>query len=344
MMLKLSGSMPNFSKSKRRRTCTSFPELLQHWGKNKNLFLSNLALPAHMVAVEKFILAKKSSQKFRSIFYLPYSQIEYRDAAITYRNIMRHMTFHKGTLFPEKLHCMLEYAEDQGLHDILTWTGNGLAFIVHEPDMLTMTILPIFFGATKYRSFVRQLNNWSFHRCTGYSACHNNNSNSSSTIFEHPYFIRGKKSLCENLTRESFKRSSDNTSRAQISCSFSRHHETKRNKNKTRRKAATAALHVQMQNIEDISNNDTSSSPLSCSTNGQISASVVTMMDPEPPGFIMLTPCKSSDSIVLSSDAWATLETALLKANEEDDDMNSFLDGDLIDFEGQQFYFLDLKP
>jgi HSF-type DNA-binding len=258
---------------------------------------------------------------------------------------MRHMTFHKGTLFPEKLHCMLEYAEDQDLHDILTWTGNGLAFIVHNPDMLTMTILPIFFGATKYRSFVRQLNNWSFHRYTGYSAFHDNNSNSSSAIFAHPYFLRGKKSLCENLTRESFKRSSDNTSTAQISCSLSRHHVTKRNKNKTKRTTATAALHVQTQNTEDMPNNDSSSSPSSCSMNSQLSPSVVTMMDPEPPGFIVLTPCKSSDNIVLSSDAWPILETALLKANDEDgDDMTSFLDGDLIDFEGKQFYFLDLKP
>jgi hypothetical protein len=254
---------------------------------------------------------------------------------------MRHMTFHKGTLFPEKLHCMLEYAEDQGLHDILTWTGNGLAFIVHNPDMLTMTILPIFFGATKYRSFVRQLSNWSFHRYTGYSACHDDNSNSSSAIFAHPYFLRGKKSLCENLTRDSFKRSSDNTSTAQISFSLSHHYETKRNKKKTTRTAATAALHVQ----KDVSNNDSSSSPSSCSTNSQLSASVVTMLDPESPGFIVLTPCKSNDSIVLSSDAWATLGTSFLKANEDDDDdMTSFLDGDLIDFEGKQFYFLDLKP
>jgi hypothetical protein len=48
---------------------------------------------------------------------------------------------------------MLEYAKEQGLHEILSWTGNGLAFMVHDPDMLTKTILPIFLGATKYRSF-----------------------------------------------------------------------------------------------------------------------------------------------------------------------------------------------
>jgi hypothetical protein len=254
------------------------------------------------------------------------------------------MTFHKGTLFPEKLHCMLEYAEDQGLHDTLSWSSSGLAFMVHDPDMLTKMILPIFLGATKYRSFARQLNNWSFHRYTGNSAC-TNNSSSSSTIFEHPYFIRGKKSLCENLTRESFKRStSTHTSTAQISCSITRHHQMKLDNNKTKSNAAAAASHVQTQNKGGISNKDTSSSSSSSSsTIGQLSAPpVVTLIDAEPPGFILFTPCKRNDSSVALSDAWASLETTPLLTR-EDDDMTSFLDGDLIDFEGKQFYFLDLK-
>jgi hypothetical protein len=275
------------------------------------------------------------------------------------------MNFGKGTLFPEKLHCMLEYAEDQGLHDVLSWTGNGLAFIVHEPDMLTMAILPIFFGATKYRSFVRQLSNWSFHRYTCNSACNNttaNKSNSSATIFEHPYFIRGEKSLCENLTRESFKRSSDDTSTAQIS-GFIRCRQqmnlANTNKTNTSKTAAAAdaatALHVQTQNRGGRSINNDTSSPSSSSTNSQLSPPrpVATSMDTDPPPCVILlmTPCKSSDSIVASSssiDAWAKLDTASLWASEDDDDddddiMTNFQDGDLIDFEGKQFHFLDLK-
>jgi hypothetical protein len=266
------------------------------------------------------------------------------------------MNFHKGTLFPEKLHCMLEYAEDQGLHDILSWNSSGLAFTVHDPDLLTKMILPIFLGATKYKSFARQLNIWSFHRYTGDSgACNNNknnndSSNSTSTLFEHPYFIRGKKSLCENLTRESFKRSIDCTDAAQTSCSRSRRHQMNLHNNNTRKsKAAAAASHVQTQNKGGISNKDTSesSSSSSSSTNGQLSAPpVATLIDAEPPDFTILTPCKRSDSNVASlsssSDAWAPSEAASFLAR-EDDDMTIFLDGDLIDFEGKQFFFLDVK-
>jgi HSF-type DNA-binding len=132
------------------------------------------------------------------------------------------------------------------MEDVLSWTPNGLAFTIHDPERLTRTILPLFLGATKYKSFFRQLYHWSFQRDTTSNVeSHNDidnidsidnidnknsdsndnhsdnndntdrknskHSNSSSAMFSHPYFIRGKKSLCEQLTRESFKRSSNPT-------------------------------------------------------------------------------------------------------------------------------------
>jgi hypothetical protein len=59
--------------------------------------------------------------------------------------------------FPGKLHDLLTYAEMNGLDYIISWVHEGKAFMVHNQELL-LTILPIFFGQTKFRSFQRQLN------------------------------------------------------------------------------------------------------------------------------------------------------------------------------------------
>ena len=108
-------------------------------------------------------------------------------------------------IFPCKLHDMLEYASRYNMeHVSIEWTLNGTAFIVNDPDGL-MKILPLFFGQTKYRSFRRQLNIWSFERI-------DNGPKNKGAVFQHPYFIRGQKHICENMTRDSFKRSNTSTS------------------------------------------------------------------------------------------------------------------------------------
>jgi hypothetical protein len=234
------------------------------------------------------------------------------------------LNFRKGTLFPEKLHCMLDYAEDEGMEDVLSWNPNGLAFTIHDPDRLTRAILPLFLGATKYKSFLRQLYHWSFQRDTTSNVeSHNDvdnidsidnidnknsdsndnhsdnndrknskNRDSSPAMFTHPYFIRGKKSLCEHLTRESFKRSSNPT-------------------------------HGQV------------STPVTTTTN-------TTVMDAKPACCIKLMLCEIRGSNVASSSNTGPSPKILASADDDDDDdRTSFQDGDLIDFEGKKFYFLD---
>ena len=72
-------------------------------------------------------------------------------------------------LFPCKLHDLLDYAESCGMENVISWTNDGRAFIVHDQDKLVETLLPLFFGQTKYRSFHRQLNMWSFERAAASS-------------------------------------------------------------------------------------------------------------------------------------------------------------------------------
>ena len=119
-----------------------------------------------------------------------------------------------GGVFPCKLHDMIDYAERHNLDDVISWTPNGLSFVVHNPNRLVNELLPLFFGLTKYRSFRRQLNIWSFDTIHQDGPSDSGsigggsswNSNNKSLLFQHPYFIRGKKLICENMGRQTFKR------------------------------------------------------------------------------------------------------------------------------------------
>lgn len=96
--------------------------------------------------------------------------------------------------FPGKLHDMMTYVEQEGLGHIVSWIRNGRGFMVHDPETL-VEILPLFFSQTKYRSFVRQLNMWHFQRVLDNGSCKG--------AWVHPYFLRGHKLLCGEMSRHS---------------------------------------------------------------------------------------------------------------------------------------------
>jgi HSF-type DNA-binding len=112
----------------------------------------------------------------------------------------RGATLSEGT-FLGRLHDMIEYAEDQRLQSIISWTPDGRAIVIHDPDKLVEVLMHLFYGRIKYRSFLRQLNKWSFKRVLD-AGTHKN-------AFQHPYFLRGRKALCEQMTREAFRREPD---------------------------------------------------------------------------------------------------------------------------------------
>jgi len=95
------------------------------------------------------------------------------------------------TQFPGKLHDMLVYCERQGLGSIVSWIRGGLAFTVYDPEKL-VSLLPVFFGQTKYRSFQRQLNMWHFERILD---------GPDKGSFFHPYFQKANKKLCSRMSR-----------------------------------------------------------------------------------------------------------------------------------------------
>ena len=96
------------------------------------------------------------------------------------------------SLFPGKLHAMMQHIESENLESVMSWVLNGHGFMIHNPEKL-VDILPLFFGLTKYRSFRRQLNMWHFERIII--------DGPNKGAFVHPYFVKHNPSLCALMSR-----------------------------------------------------------------------------------------------------------------------------------------------
>ena len=122
-------------------------------------------------------------------------QHQYATTAVTARNKKRATSSRAPVSsqmqFPGKLHNMMDYVEQEGLQDVISWVQDGTALKVHQPKKL-VEILPLYFSQTKFRSFERQLNMWHFDRIQ---------QGPNRGAFIHPYFVRGRKALCSKMSR-----------------------------------------------------------------------------------------------------------------------------------------------
>jgi hypothetical protein len=69
-----------------------------------------------------------------------------------------------GSSFSWQLYQMLADAESYDFQSIISWQPHGRAFRVHDPEKFEQMILPSYFKSSKYKSFSRQLNLYSFVR------------------------------------------------------------------------------------------------------------------------------------------------------------------------------------
>ena len=98
--------------------------------------------------------------------------------------------------FPRKLLEVLDDSEKYGFQHIISWFPDGKAFQVHDPALFTGVVMPKYFqNQTKYKSFQRQLNLYSFKPV---------NSQKGKIIrgaSYHPLFRRDMPSLSYGITR-----------------------------------------------------------------------------------------------------------------------------------------------
>ena len=94
--------------------------------------------------------------------------------------------------FPTNLHILLDEAEKQGHGHIVSWCAQGQSFKIHDQEAL-VPLLAKYFRQTKFKSFLRQLQSYGFHRTTR---------GVDKGVVSHPYFARGRRSLCFRMTRK----------------------------------------------------------------------------------------------------------------------------------------------
>jgi hypothetical protein len=98
--------------------------------------------------------------------------------------------------FPEKLHKLLREVEADGRSDIISFTPDGRAFMIHKPDEFFADVVPKYFNQSLLSSFKRQLNLYGFEMIT---------SGLSKGAYFHESFIRDKPELCRKLRRRDVK-------------------------------------------------------------------------------------------------------------------------------------------
>jgi hypothetical protein len=98
--------------------------------------------------------------------------------------------------FPWRLHELLTEAESNGNDAMISWLPETNAFKVHNKTKFASDILPVYFNATKYKSFQRNLNLWGFETITegpNKGGCY------------HPLFVKGDREKCHYMTRQKVK-------------------------------------------------------------------------------------------------------------------------------------------
>lgn len=87
---------------------------------------------------------------------------------------------------------MLEDVENEGRQSIVGWNPDGKTFQVHDHERFVSKVLPKHFKQSKYKSFQRQLNFYSFLRVI---------SGPFEGAYGHPSFVKGNPELCKSIKR-----------------------------------------------------------------------------------------------------------------------------------------------
>lgn len=103
--------------------------------------------------------------------------------------------------FPIRLHQLLQAAEKcEALACVISWNEDGTCFRVHDKKAFEQEIQPTYFNQSKYASFRRQLNLWSFQRLSCLVAGGKQNLEG---FYAHPLFKRDDEHLCKQMKRRS---------------------------------------------------------------------------------------------------------------------------------------------
>jgi hypothetical protein len=91
---------------------------------------------------------------------------------------------------------MLNEAEQTGCEDILSWLPCGTMFKVHNVEKFSELVMPSYFRRGRYKSFLRQLNLYKFHRVTK-----GGDEDQRRGAYKHPSFRRNQEDMLGMVRR-----------------------------------------------------------------------------------------------------------------------------------------------
>merc|ERR1712238_460408 len=94
--------------------------------------------------------------------------------------------------FPTKLYRMLGDVERFRDKSVISWSHDGLFFVVHQPKVFAESWMKKYFKQSKYKSFQRQLNFYNFQRATQGKIL---------GVYSHPLFRRGRMETLKKMHR-----------------------------------------------------------------------------------------------------------------------------------------------
>ncbi|ORX92242.1 winged helix DNA-binding domain-containing protein, partial [Basidiobolus meristosporus CBS 931.73] len=100
-------------------------------------------------------------------------------------------------IFVRKLYRMLENDKHA---EYIRWNLSGNSFVIPDGPLLAAVVLPQYFKASTFSSFVRQLNNYQFRRISDARKA-KSPTNQLASVFTHPSFQRGKFNLLHRIKR-----------------------------------------------------------------------------------------------------------------------------------------------
>jgi hypothetical protein len=128
------------------------------------------------------------------------SREEVKDSLTLLKNMANSRQFET---FPRKLRRILDDAETEGAHDIIshcpasTEFGAGPGFEIYDTSRFEKELLPRYFKTTRYSSFLRNI------RFYGFSIVRRRHSIPKGSVsFHHELFLKDQPELCEEIKRQ----------------------------------------------------------------------------------------------------------------------------------------------
>mmetsp|Transcript_16795 Transcript_16795/g.14697 ORF Transcript_16795/g.14697 Transcript_16795/m.14697 type:complete len:124 (-) Transcript_16795:1329-1700(-) len=94
---------------------------------------------------------------------------------------------------PSFLKSTYDILSNPEYQNVISWNEDGDGFIIKDARRLEDTILPAFFKHKNFHSFVRQLNNYDFHKIK---------QDDNSSEFKHDQFRRDQEHLLKEIARK----------------------------------------------------------------------------------------------------------------------------------------------